>query len=94
MTVSYVQTEINLRDIRQEDETSVIERRVAWLRVLFEHEHPDHRMLPYIVAKRVNVERQVIELRICAPADEEIALRKRTGDRGWEMKQYMVVKVV
>lgn len=94
MTVAYAQTEINFCDVRPEDETTVIERRIAWLRTSFEHDHPDYRELPYIVAKRLNISRQVVELRICAPADEELAIRARTGDDGWEMKQFMVVKVV
>lgn len=91
--VAYEQTEISFDDIhrRQENEALVIERRVAGLRAFFEREHPDYRTLPYIVAQRVNTERQIIEVRICAPADEELAIRARTGDRSWSMKQFMVV---
>jgi hypothetical protein len=86
--IAYAETRINLRDIRGEDEAIAIERTAAALRVFFTREHPDKRTLPYIVAHRLNVERQQIDVRVCAPADE--VLERLAGNAEWNMKQFMV----
>lgn len=86
--IVYTSTEIPFRRMQPEDDR-LIPRTIAFLRREFSIRHPDHRTTPYIIAQRRNAERQVLEIRMCAPASEVLKRIAQTGDTSWSIEQFV-----
>jgi len=87
--IVYTATEIEYQHIHPGDDELVLRRAIAELRIVFTRRWPEYRATPYIVAQRRNTERQILDIRICAPADEVLERMARTGDTTWSVEQFI-----